>query len=108
MWAYNFADLGVVVGAIIAGCCANDGGRMQLILWRTLAVWTIAYIPITTWFAIDDGVCARSHHNVNQPWLWVPIQVLSLAIILRPSWQQRPPRSVSQIADAALMRHVYV
>mmetsp|Transcript_84970 Transcript_84970/g.245700 ORF Transcript_84970/g.245700 Transcript_84970/m.245700 type:complete len:523 (-) Transcript_84970:59-1627(-) len=83
----------VFVAALACLMCDRNEKRLRLALWRLLAAWVAMYVPVTVYGAIEFS---RLNNKVSVYWMCVPVQLTALALVTRPSWQQRLRRAVTR------------
>lgn len=78
-------DLFFVAFALRAACCENLQ-RMRLLIWRALAMWTAACVPILVYVSVRLSIQTNCF---SAKFLWIAVQVATLALMLMPGWHER-------------------
>eukprot|EP00429_Kryptoperidinium_foliaceum_P016394 CAMPEP_0176041584 /NCGR_PEP_ID=MMETSP0120_2-20121206/20627_1 /TAXON_ID=160619 /ORGANISM="Kryptoperidinium foliaceum, Strain CCMP 1326" /LENGTH=552 /DNA_ID=CAMNT_0017374987 /DNA_START=75 /DNA_END=1733 /DNA_ORIENTATION=+ len=95
-----FVDACFIVGCFSIACSTNLTS-MRLGIWRLLGGWVGAHIPITASIA---SYFSSINHKVAVRWMWVPVQMATLLLILKSDWREGLRRRVNALIEAKSSR----
>lgn len=81
--------------------CGSNVARMRVQVWRLLGVWVALNTVLRIGFAVS---LSRRNKKVSVIWMWAPVQLATLLIIARPSWQRRLRRALTSSLEARSSR----